>query len=325
MTRAASAVGAGEMILDIGPESAKAVAAIVAKAGTLIWNGPLGVFEFDQFGEGTRSLAAAIAGSPAFSIAGGGDTLAAIEKYGVEDDISYISTGGGAFLEFVEGRTLPAVAALERRAADGAGAVAGVQMTRRTKIVATLGPATDPEPAMRDLMEAGTDLVRVNFSHGGFDEHARRIELARAAAARAGRVVGILGDLRGPKVRIERFATGSASLIEGEAFTLDPTFDPLNGTDRIVGVAYESLPRDVKPGDTLLLNDGLISLEVTSVEGTKVMSACPDQRRAQRHEGAQQAGRRALGRRTDGKGPRRHPDGGGTRRGLPGGVLRPQP
>lgn len=119
VTKAASAVGRGEMILDIGPETARAVAAIVAKAGTVIWNGPLGVFEFDQFGEGTRSLAAAIAKSPAFSIAGGGDTLAAIEKYGVEDDISYISTGGGAFLEFVEGRTLPAVAALERRAADG--------------------------------------------------------------------------------------------------------------------------------------------------------------------------------------------------------------
>jgi phosphoglycerate kinase len=120
VAKVASAVGAGEMILDIGPESAKAVAAIVAKAGTVIWNGPLGVFEFDQFGEGTRSLASAIAKSPAFSIAGGGDTLAAIEKYGVEGDISYISTGGGAFLEFVEGRTLPAVAALERRAANGA-------------------------------------------------------------------------------------------------------------------------------------------------------------------------------------------------------------
>jgi phosphoglycerate kinase len=119
-TRKASAVGADEMILDIGPESAKAVAAIVSKAGTVIWNGPLGVFEFDQFGEGTRVLAAAIAKSPAFSIAGGGDTLAAIEKYGVGDDISYVSTGGGAFLEFVEGRTLPAVAALEQRAAAGA-------------------------------------------------------------------------------------------------------------------------------------------------------------------------------------------------------------
>jgi phosphoglycerate kinase len=116
-TRPVAAVAADEMILDIGPDSAAAVAAIVAKAGTVIWNGPVGVFEHDQFGAGTKALALAIAGSPAFSIAGGGDTLAAISKYGVEDRISYISTGGGAFLEFVEGRTLPAVAALERRAA----------------------------------------------------------------------------------------------------------------------------------------------------------------------------------------------------------------
>jgi phosphoglycerate kinase len=107
------------MILDIGPESAKAVAAIVARAGTVIWNGPLGVFEFEAFGGGTRALAEAIAASPAFSIAGGGDTLAAIEKYGIGDDISYISTGGGAFLEFIEGKALPAVAALERRAVGG--------------------------------------------------------------------------------------------------------------------------------------------------------------------------------------------------------------
>jgi phosphoglycerate kinase len=116
-TRAASGVGADEMILDIGPKSAAAVAAAVSKAGTIVWNGPLGVFEIDAFGAGTRALAVAIAGSDAYSIAGGGDTLAAIEKYGVADRISYISTGGGAFLEFVEGKTLPAVAALERRAA----------------------------------------------------------------------------------------------------------------------------------------------------------------------------------------------------------------
>jgi pyruvate kinase len=145
-------------------------------------------------------------------------------------------------------------------------------MARRTKIVATLGPATDAEPAMRDLIAAGTDLVRVNFSHGGFDDHARRIERARAAATAAGRVVGILGDLRGPKVRIERFATGSAMLVEGESFTLDPAFDPKSGTDRVVGVAYDSLPRDVRPGDTLLLNDGLISLEVIGVQGSQVMT-----------------------------------------------------
>jgi phosphoglycerate kinase len=107
-----------EMILDIGPDSAEGLAKVVESAGTIVWNGPLGVFEFDQFGEGTKSIATAIARSKAFSLAGGGDTLAAIEKYGVEDGISYISTGGGAFLEFVEGKTLPAVAILEARAAS---------------------------------------------------------------------------------------------------------------------------------------------------------------------------------------------------------------
>ena len=105
-----------EMILDIGPDSADRCSALLQKAGTIIWNGPVGVFEFEQFGEGTRTIAQAIARSKAFSLAGGGDTLAAIEKYGVEDGISYISTGGGAFLEFVEGKTLPAVAVLEQRA-----------------------------------------------------------------------------------------------------------------------------------------------------------------------------------------------------------------
>jgi phosphoglycerate kinase len=110
-------VSAEDMILDIGPDSAEAIAALVGSAGTILWNGPVGVFEFAQFGEGTRTLATAIARSKAFSLAGGGDTLAAIEKYGIEDSISYISTGGGAFLEFVEGKKLPAVEILEQRAA----------------------------------------------------------------------------------------------------------------------------------------------------------------------------------------------------------------
>ena len=106
-----------EMILDIGPDTAERFAAALGGAGTIVWNGPVGVFEFDQFGEGTRVLAQAVARSPAFSIAGGGDTIAAIEKYGVGQDISYISTAGGAFLEFLEGKTLPAVEVLEARAA----------------------------------------------------------------------------------------------------------------------------------------------------------------------------------------------------------------
>ena len=109
------AVDADDMILDIGPETAARYAGMIGKAGTVVWNGPVGVFEFDAFGHGTETLAHAIAKSSAFSIAGGGDTLAAVDKYGIEDDVSYISTGGGAFLEFLEGKELPAVAALKAR------------------------------------------------------------------------------------------------------------------------------------------------------------------------------------------------------------------
>jgi phosphoglycerate kinase len=113
--RPVDAVGPDDMILDIGPDTARRYAGLIAGAGTVVWNGPVGVFEFDAFGKGTEALAHAVAESAAFSIAGGGDTLAAIEKYGVADRVSYISTGGGAFLEFLEGKTLPAVAALEAR------------------------------------------------------------------------------------------------------------------------------------------------------------------------------------------------------------------
>ncbi|MDC8014718.1 phosphoglycerate kinase [Tahibacter soli] len=108
-------VTAQDMILDIGPDTAQRYAAMIQQAGTVVWNGPVGVFEFDAFGKGTETLAHAIADSKAFSIAGGGDTLAAVEKYGVEEKIGYISTGGGAFLEFLEGKELPAVAALKAR------------------------------------------------------------------------------------------------------------------------------------------------------------------------------------------------------------------
>jgi phosphoglycerate kinase len=114
--KAVDRVGDDDMILDIGPDTAAAFAQSLAGAGTIVWNGPVGVFEFDQFGQGTRALAQAIAGSPAFSLAGGGETLAAIAKYGVAEGISYISTGGGAFLEFLEGKKLPAIEVLEQRA-----------------------------------------------------------------------------------------------------------------------------------------------------------------------------------------------------------------
>ena len=114
--KAVDAVTADDMILDIGPQTAARYAGLIKSAGTVVWNGPVGVFEFDAFGKGTETLARAIADSAAFSIAGGGDTLAAVDKYGIENEVSYISTGGGAFLEFLEGKTLPAVAALQARA-----------------------------------------------------------------------------------------------------------------------------------------------------------------------------------------------------------------
>ena len=113
--KAVDAVAEDDLILDIGPDTAGRYAALIAKAGTVVWNGPVGVFEFDAFSKGTEVLAQAIAESSAFSIAGGGDTLAAVDKYGIAGKVSYISTGGGAFLEFLEGKTLPAVAALEAR------------------------------------------------------------------------------------------------------------------------------------------------------------------------------------------------------------------
>lgn len=117
-TKSADAVTDEDMIFDIGPQAAAEIAELLRGAGTILWNGPVGVFEFDQFGGGTEALSLAIADSPAFSLAGGGDTLAAIDKYRIADKISYISTGGGAFLEYVEGKVLPAVAVLEARAAD---------------------------------------------------------------------------------------------------------------------------------------------------------------------------------------------------------------
>lgn len=117
-TKAAADVAADDMIFDIGPDTSATLAEILKQAKTIIWNGPVGVFEFDQFGQGTEAISQAIADSDGFSIAGGGDTLAAVDKYGIADKVSYISTGGGAFLEYVEGKVLPAVAVLESRGND---------------------------------------------------------------------------------------------------------------------------------------------------------------------------------------------------------------
>ena len=143
-------------------------------------------------------------------------------------------------------------------------------MTRQTKIVATLGPATTDVDSLQAIVEAGVDLVRMNLSHGNHDEHRERAGVLREAANKAGRVVGVLCDLQGPKIRIEQFVDGAVMLEDGAAFFLDPSLEGNAGTVEGVGVAYTGLPEDVNAGDILLLADGLIRLEVERVEGTRV-------------------------------------------------------
>jgi len=143
-------------------------------------------------------------------------------------------------------------------------------MLRRTKILTTLGPATDNPKVLADLIRAGADVVRINFSHGEPEFHAKRVQMVREAAEQVGKWVAVLGDLQGPKIRIERFVEGKVFLNEGDPFTLDISLDSNAGTQKSVGVAYKSLPQDVRPGDTLLLNDGLIVLDVTEVDGPRI-------------------------------------------------------
>src|SRR5580658_9694755 len=141
---------------------------------------------------------------------------------------------------------------------------------RRTKIVATLGPATDDPAVLEDMVRAGVDVVRLNFSHGIVADHARRVELVRQAAREAGRYVGVLGDLQGPKIRIDRFSEGKVQLADGAEFTLDASLAVDAGSERSVGIAYKKLPSDVFAGDVLLLNDGQIALQVGAIEGPRI-------------------------------------------------------
>jgi pyruvate kinase len=143
-------------------------------------------------------------------------------------------------------------------------------MLRRTKIVATLGPATDAPGVLEDVIRRGADVVRVNFSHGEPHDHRKRVEAVRRAAVAAGKHVAVLGDLQGPKIRIERFAGGPAVLTEGEPFALDPSIGESDGTDRAVGITYADLARDVQSGDELILGDGQVELRVTGVQGGRV-------------------------------------------------------
>ena len=143
-------------------------------------------------------------------------------------------------------------------------------MLRRTKIVATLGPASDDEKTLRRMIKAGLDVARLNFSHGEPDDHRRRAQMLRSAAAACGREVGIMGDLQGPKIRIRRFKDHSVELVDGEQFFLDSTLGLMDGDTTGVGVALDTLHEDVSPGDILLLNDGLITLEIERIEGTRI-------------------------------------------------------
>ncbi len=141
---------------------------------------------------------------------------------------------------------------------------------RRTKIVATLGPATDDPKVLTDMVRAGVDVVRLNFSHGAVADHARRLDLVLSAAKAVGRYVGVLGDLQGPKIRIDRFVAGKVQLADGADFVLDASLGVTEGTEHSVGIAYKKLPADVFAGDVLLLNDGQISLQVLGIDGPRI-------------------------------------------------------
>ena len=141
-------------------------------------------------------------------------------------------------------------------------------MLRRTKIVATLGPASDDKEVLKRMIRAGLDVARINFSHGNAKDQRMRVEALRAAANESGRDVGVMGDLQGPKIRIQRFRDGKVTINDGESFFLDPTLDENEGTVAGVGVAYPQLHRDLKPGDLLLLDDGQITLTVERLDGT---------------------------------------------------------
>jgi len=161
---------------------------------------------------------------------------------------------------------------------------------RRTKIVATLGPATDEPAVLEQLMLAGTDVFRINFSHGTPADQAKRVETVRRLSDKVGRHIGIMGDLQGPKIRIESFKSGPVTLVEGAAFLLDTAMDPNGGDQNGVGVAYPNLVKDVVPGDVVLLDDGLIVLAVEHVEGTKIACRVQQGGKLSDHKGLNKQG-----------------------------------
>jgi len=163
-------------------------------------------------------------------------------------------------------------------------------MPRRTKIVATLGPATDTPKVMEALVRAGVDVVRLNLSHGEPADHRHRLELVHAAARAAGKDVGVLADLQGPKIRIEKFRGGHITLKDGQTFVLDAELADNAGTEQAVGLTYKALPRDVKAGDLLLLGDGEISLRVQKVEGSRILCRVENGGELSDHKGVNRQG-----------------------------------
>ncbi len=141
---------------------------------------------------------------------------------------------------------------------------------RRTKIVATLGPATDNEDTLREVIKSGVNVVRINFSHGSADDHKKRVDAVRKIAVEEGQVIGILGDLQGPKIRISDFTNGSIELEEGKTFTVDVGMDDKAGTQQAIGCTYNDLPKDINVGSVLVLDDGRIILKATEIDGTKI-------------------------------------------------------
>ncbi|MGH8320441.1 MAG: pyruvate kinase, partial [Gammaproteobacteria bacterium] len=163
-------------------------------------------------------------------------------------------------------------------------------MPRRTKIVATLGPATDTPEIMLAIVRAGVDVVRLNFSHGDPESHKLRVQRIRAAADKAGKDIGVLGDLQGPKIRIEKFHNGSITLKDGQRFVLDARLADNAGTDEAVGLTYKTLPQDVKAGDLLVLGDGEISLRVEGVQGARILCQVENGGELSDHKGINRQG-----------------------------------
>jgi len=164
------------------------------------------------------------------------------------------------------------------------------EVRRRTKIVCTLGPSTDDPAVLEQLMVAGADVFRINFSHGTAADQTARAEMVRKVAEKVGKHIGIMGDLQGPKIRIESFSSGRVILAEGGEFTLDSAMDPAAGDRYGVGMAYRNLVNDVEPGDVLLLDDGLIVLDVEQVEGTKIKTRVKQGGKLSDHKGLNKQG-----------------------------------